>query len=169
MNDTEDFVNKLDDVVDMPFGYGVQVSMSKARNQQVLFSGAVKGAPTIFDLSGGFWTIGNCAAKELKLANLITNCDESGETEDGWIELVDAIVELSQTGSFVRKIVYCPEWYAEGETYTKGWYDVNDTEDFEKELGNDITFAPGSGFQVSISKNRNQKITIKSALATDAE
>lgn len=162
------FSAELGNSVEMPFGYGVQVNITGARNQEVTYSGAVKPGPTVLDLAPGFRTVGNCACKNLYLKDLLTNCCEDGSVEDGWIEVTDAVVELTNTGSFKRRLVYVPEWYAEGETYSKGWYDSEDKE-FTEEVGNEVMFPGGTGFQVNITGARNQKITIKSALATDAE
>ena len=163
-----DFEELLDEKVELPFGYGYPVSISGSNGQEVQYAGAVKPEPTIIDLAAGYKIIGNCACKNLYLKDLITNCDETGESGKGWIEVVDAVVELTDTGTFKRKFVYVPEWYADGEEYSKGWYDSTDG-DFKEELGSIVMFVGGGAFPVSISGNNDQQICIKSALATDAE
>ena len=163
-----DFKELLDEKVDLPFGYGYPVSISGVNGQEIQCSGAVKPGPTIINLSAGYKIIGNCACKELYLKDLVTNCDETGESSAGWVEVLDAVVELDNQGTFSRKFVYVPEWYADGEEYSKGWYDSTDG-DFKEELGSKVKFIGGGAFPVSISGSNGQMITIKSALATDAE
>ncbi len=165
--DDDSYTTPYDNTFEMPFGYGVQISISGNRGQSVTYSGKVKETPTILDLPQGFSIVGNCACKDLQLSNLLTNCDETGTESTGWEEKVDAVVELDNTGSYVRRLIYVPEWYAEGEEYSKGWYDGDEADDdsYTTELGSSVSFGGGKGFQVSISGSRGQKITIKSALA----
>lgn len=164
-----EFTNKLDNAVNMPFGYGYQICCSAiTRKQEVKYSGEVKNAPTFIDLTSGFFTIANCRPTELKLDELIVNCNEEESVMTGWEELTDAVIELDENGTFARRIIYVPAWYADGEVYDKGWYDSSDG-DFTTPLGQTVKFDPGTGFQVCISASRGQRITIKSALAKDAE
>ena len=162
----EDFSNCLNDE-ELEFGYGVQVSASSGVNATVQFAGEVKGTPTAIDVEN-YVAVGNCAPKTLKLADIVVNCDETGEGDgSGWQPLADSIVMLNENGSYVRKLIYLPEFLADAFEVTKGWYD-NDAaneEDFSDCWNDKLEWAVGEGFQVSASAGVGATVTIKSALA----
>ena len=79
-----------------------------------------------------------------KYSDIIVNCDETGEGDgSGWQPLGDSIVILNENGSFVRKLVYLPEFLAEAFECNKGWYDEKaaNNEDFSNCLNNEETHA----------------------------
>ena len=161
----EDFSNCLNDE-ELEFGYGVQVSATVGAGATVQFAGEVKGTPTAIDVEN-FVAVGNCAPKALKLADIVVNCDETGEGDgSGWQPLGDSIVMLDNYGSFVRKLVYLPEFLANEFEVSKGWYEENaaSDEDFSDCWNNKLEWAVGEGFQVSASAGVGATVTIKSAL-----
>ena len=162
----EDFSNCLNDE-ELEFGYGVQVSATAGANATVQFAGEVKGSPTVIDVEN-FVAVGNCAPKALKLADIVVNCDETGEGGgSGWQPLLDSIVMLNENGSFVRKLVYLPQFLADDFKVSKGWYEENaaSEEDFTDCWNDRLEWAIGEGFQVSATVGAGATITIKSALA----
>ncbi len=149
---------------ELEFGYGVQVSATAGAGATVQFAGEVKGSPTVIDVEN-FVAVGNCAPKALKLADIVVNCNETNEGP-GWQPLLDSIVILNENGSFVRKLVYLPQYLATEVSAQKGWYDDNDVgnEDFSKCWnGEELEF--GYGVQVSATAGAGATVTVKSALA----
>ena len=162
----EDFSNCLNGE-ELEFGYGVQVSATAGANATVQFAGEVKGSPTVIDVEN-FVAVGNCAPKALKLSDIVVNCDETGEGGgSGWQPLLDSIVMLDENGSFVRKLVYLPQFLADDFKVSKGWYEENaaSEEDFTDCWNDRLEWAIGEGFQVSATVGAGATITIKSALA----
>ena len=152
---------------ELEFGYGVQVSASKGVGAMVQFAGEVKGSPTVIDVEN-FVAVGNCAPKALKLADIVVNCDETGEGGgSGWQPLLDSIVMLNENGSYVRKLVYLPQFLADAYEAAKGWYDSDaaNAEEFTDCWNDRLEWAIGEGFQVSASVGVHATITVKSALA----
>ena len=149
------------------FGYAVQISASAGVGATIQFAGEVKGTPTVIDVEN-FMGVANCAPKTLSLGDIIVNCDETGEGDgSGWQPLLDSIVILNENGSYVRKIIYLPQFLAEAFEVTKGWYDsdkAND-EDFSECWNTLLSWGVGEGFQVSASAGVGATITIRSALA----
>ena len=162
----EDFSNCLNNE-ELEFGYSVQVSATVGAGATVQFAGEVKGTPTAIDVEN-FVAVANCAPKTLKLADIVVNCDETGEGDGmGWQPLADSIVILNENGSYVRKLVYLPNYLASELGVTKGWYDsdaVNE-ENFSDCWNNKLEWAVGEGFQVSATAGAGATVTIKSALA----
>ncbi len=98
---------------------------------------------------------------------IAVNCDETGEAADtGWQAMTDYIVMLNQNGTYVRKLIYAPQYVAADIGITKGWYD-NDDDQFATCWNNLVTYAPGEGFQMCATAGANATVTIKSALATE--
>ena len=100
------------------------------------------------------------------------NCDETGEGDgSGWQPLGDFICVLDENGSFVRKLVYAPQYIADAYECTKGWYDDVDVanEDYSTCWNNKVSYAPGEGFQVSAAAGMGATVTIKTALPVAAE
>ncbi len=162
----EDFSKCWNDE-ELEFGYGVQVSATAGANATVQFAGEVKGSPTVIDVEN-FVAVGNCAPKALKLADIVVNCDETGAGDgSGWLPLADSIVMLNENGSFVRKLVYLPQFMATEANAQKGWYDNKDVgnEDFSDCWNDRVEWGIGEGFQVSATAGAGATITIKSALA----
>ena len=162
----EDFSKCWNDE-ELEFGYGVQVSATAGANATVQFAGEVKGSPTVIDVEN-FVAVGNCAPKALKLADIVVNCDETGAGDgSGWLPLADSIVMLNENGSFVRKLVYLPQFLADDFKVSKGWYEENaaSEEDFTDCWNDRLEWAIGEGFQVSATVGAGATITIKSALA----
>ncbi len=154
---------------ELEFGYGVQVSASASVGAKATFKGEVKKAPTVTDVEN-FMAVANCAPKAITLGDLVVNCDETGEGDgSGWQPLFDAIVMLDSSGTFVRKLVYAPQYIAAAYECTKGWYDELDAanDDYSTCWNNSVTFAPGEGFQVAASAGVDATVTIKSALAAE--
>ena len=94
----------------------------------------------------------------------------------GWQPLLDAIVMLNENGTFVRKLVYLPEFLAAqlkdaGIVAQAGWYDETaaSSYDFSDCWNDKVTYAPGEGFQVAASAGVGATVTIKSALTVIAE
>ena len=150
------------------FGLGIQTATAGAGDAEVTFAGEVKATATVTDVNG-FMIVANCAEKPLKLDDLITNCDLTGELGTGWQPMADGVVELDADGSFVRKIVFVPGYVASEFGAEQGWYDENDTveEDYTSPLGQSVTFQPGEAFQVATAAGGDATISIKSALATE--
>ena len=96
-------------------------------------------------------------------ADIVVNCDETGEGDgSGWQPLADAIVMLNQNGSFVRKLVYAPQYIAEAMSCTKGWYDELDVaNDDYTTCWNSASLDFGYGVQVSATAGANAKATFK--------
>ena len=159
-----DFSNCLNDE-EIEFGYGVQVSATVGANATVEFAGEVKNSPTVIDVENCI-AVGNCAPRILKLSDIVVNCDEEGG-EMGWQPLLDAVVMLNENGSFVRKLVYLPQYLADEVEASKGWYEENAASDYDfSDCWNDnLNWSVGEGFQVSATKGAGATITIKSALA----
>ena len=150
---------------ELEFGYGVQVSATVGAGATVQFAGEVKGSPTVVDVEN-FVAVGNCAPKALKLSDIVVNCNETNEGP-GWQPLGDSIVILDENGSFVRKLVYLPQYLATEVSAQKGWYDDNDVgnDDFSKCWNDILEWAIGEGFQVSATAGAGATVTVKSALA----
>ena len=102
------------------------------------------------------------------------NCDETGEGDgSGWQPLADSINMLNINGSYVRQIIYLPQFFAEAYEVEKGWWDMDCTldEDYTdpEDCYNDkLVWEPGEGFQIHADPG-TATITVKSALAKDAE
>ena len=163
----EDFSTPLDST-QISFGLGIQTATVEGGDATVTFAGEVKPTATVTDVEG-FMIVANCAEKAIKLDDLITNCDLTGELGTGWQAMADAIVELDAGGSFVRKIVFVPEYVATEFGAQAGWYDEMAAidEDFSTPLGQSVTFQPSEAFQVATVVGGDATISIKSALATE--
>lgn len=161
----EDYSTPLDATA-VTFGLGVQTATAGAGDAAVTFAGAVKTAATVTDVNG-FMIVANCAEKTIKLDDLITNCDLTGELGTGWQAMSDAVVELNENGSFVRKIVFVPEYIAGEYGAEAGWYDEMAAidEDYSTPLGQTISFEPGEAFQVATAAAGDATVSFKSALA----
>ena len=143
------------------------MSATAGANATVQFAGEVKGTPTVIDVEN-FMGVANCAPKTLSLADIVVNCDETGEGDgSGWQPLLDSIVMLNENGSFVRKLVYLPQFLADAFEVQKGWYEDNaaGNEDFSQCWNTLLSWGVGEGFQVSATAGANATITVKSALA----
>ena len=154
---------------ELEFGYGVQVSASAGMGAKATFKGEVKNAPTVTDVEN-YMGIANCSPKTISLGDLVVNCDETGEGDgSGWQPLADYIVMLDENGTYVRKLVYAPEYIAEAYECERGWYDddMASDEDYSECWNNLISYAPGEGFQMCATVGANATVTIKSALATE--
>ena len=149
----------------IPFGSAFQVSVTGA-GAKFTFAGQVKDTATIIDVNG-FMGVANCACKPLSIGSLKVNCSEDGTAADvGWSANSDAVVILDEYGSFVRKLVYIPEWLATDAGFPqKGWYADTDIEndDFTKCYNDQVTWQGGDGFQVSVT-GADATIQIDSAL-----
>ena len=164
----EDYSNPLN-ASTITFGLGIQTSTVDGGDATVTFAGEVKPKATVTDVEG-FMIVANCAEKAIKLDDLITNCDLTGELGTGWQAMGDAVVELDNGGSYVRKIVYVPAYIANEYSAEAGWYDMDAVaidEDYSTPLGQSITFQPGEAFQVSAMVGGDATVSIKSALATE--
>ena len=153
----------------LTFGYGVQVCAAPGTGAKATFKGQVKAAPTVTDVEN-YMGIANCSPKTITLADLVVNCDETGEaTETGWQALADYIVLLDENGTFVRKLVYAPQYIASEFNVPKGWYDDADVanDDYTTCWNSLISYAPGEGFQMCAAPGTDATVTIKSALATE--
>ena len=153
----------------MTFGYGVQVSAAAGTGAKATFKGQVKGAPTVTDVEN-YMAIANCSPKSITLGDIVVNCDETGEGDgSGWQPLADYIVMLNENGTYVRKLVYLPQFLATIYEAPKGWYDDDKAsdEDYSECWNNEVTYAPGEGFQMSAAAGTGATVTIKSALATE--
>ena len=161
----EDFSSPLDDTP-ITFGLGIQTATVDGGDATVTFAGEVKPTATVTEVEG-FMIVANCAEKAIKLDELITNCDLTGEIGTGWQAMLDAVVELDNGGSFVRKIVFVPEYVASEFSAEAGWYDEMAAidEDFSSPLGQSITFQPGEAFQVATVVGGDATISFRSALA----
>ncbi len=150
----------------LTFGYGVQVCGTDGAGAKVTFKGEVKNAPTVTDVEN-YMAIANCSPVTITLADLVVNCDEDGTGDGtGWQPLADYIVMLDENGTFVRKLIYAPQYIATELSITKGWYD-NDDEDYLTCWNNLVSYAPGEGFQMCATAGMNATVTVKSALATE--
>ena len=148
----------------MTFGIGIQVSTDEGA--EVRFAGEVKNAPTVTDVEG-YMVIANCSTKALKIGDLLTNCDMTGELGTGWQALADSVVLLNENGTFVRRLVFLPGYIAEeieGKP-AEGWYDNEDValDDYTDCWNDKVEWKPGEGFQVSTDAGAT--ITIKSSFA----
>ena len=164
----EDYSTPLD-ATPITFGLGIQAATAGAGDAAITFAGEVKPTATVTDVNG-FMIVANCAEKPLKLDDLVTNCDLTGELGTGWQPMSDAVVELDNGGSFVRRIVFVPAYIAGEYSAAAGWYEedaVAIDEDYSTPLGQSITFQPGEAFQVAAAAAGDATITIKSALATE--
>ena len=162
----EDYSTPLGDTT-ITFGLGIQAATAGAGDAGVTFSGEVKPTATVTDVNG-FMIVANCAEKSIKLDELITNCDLTGELGTGWQAMSDAVVELNENGSFVRKIVFVPAYIAGEYSAEAGWYEegaVTIDEDYSAPLGQSIEFAPGEAFQVATAAAGDAAVSFKSALA----
>ena len=162
----EDYSTPLDSTT-ITFGLGIQTATAGAGDAGVTFSGEVKPTATVTDVNG-FMIVANCAEKAIKLDELITNCDLTGELGTGWQAMSDAVVELDSYGSFVRKIVFVPAYIAGEYSAEAGWYEegaVTIDEDYSAPLGQSIEFAPGEAFQVATAAAGDATVSFKSALA----
>lgn len=148
------------------FGLGIQAATAAAGDAEVTFSGEVKPTATVTDVNG-FMIVANCAEKTIKLDELITNCDLTGELGTGWQPMADAVVELNENGSFVRKIVFVPGYVASEFEGNQGWYEENAANDgdLSTPLGQTITFQPGEAFQVATAAAGDATVSFRSALA----
>ena len=164
----EDYSTPLNNTP-ITFGLGIQTATAGAGDAAITFAGEVKPTATVTDVNG-FMIVANCAEKPLKLDDLVTNCDLTGELGTGWQALGDSVVELDENGSYVRDIVYVPAYIAGEYGAAAGWYEMDAVaidEDYSTPLGQTITFQPGEAFQVSTAAAGDATITIKSALATE--
>ncbi|MBQ3344860.1 MAG: hypothetical protein IJG84_23420 [Kiritimatiellae bacterium] len=164
----EDYSDPLDDTP-ITFGLGIQVATVDGGDAAITFAGEVKPTATVTDLEG-FMIVANCAEKTIKLDELITNCDLTGEIGTGWQAMLDAVVELNSNGSFVRKIVFVPAYIAGEYSAEAGWYEedaVAIEEDYSTPLGQSITFQPGEAFQVATVVGGDATVSFKSALANE--
>ena len=164
----EDYSTPLD-ATPITFGLGIQTATVDGGDAAVTFAGEVKPTATVTDVEG-FMIVANCAEKPIKLDDLVTNCDLTGELGTGWQAMSDAVVELDAQGSFVRNIVYVPAYIAGEYSAAAGWYEMDAVaidEDYSTPLGQTITFQPGEAFQVATVVGGDATITIKSALATE--
>ena len=161
----EDYSKPLNNTP-ITFGYGIQTATAGAGDAAVTYSGSVKSVATVTDVNG-FMIVANCAEKTIKLDELITNCDLTGEVGNGWQAMSDAIVELDANGSFVRYIVYVPAYIAAEFNAGAGWYEmdaVTINEDYSTPLGQTIEFEPGAAFQVATAAAGDATISFASAL-----
>ena len=151
----------------LEFGYGLQVSATAGAGATVQFAGEVKGTPTVIDVEN-YMAVANCAPKTLSLGDIVVNCDETGEGDgSGWQPLLDSIVILNENGSYVRKLVYVPQFIATEVGATKGWYDndaVNE-DDYSECWNTLLSWGVGEGFQVSATAGAGATVTVRSALA----
>ena len=164
----EDYSNPLNDQP-ITFGLGIQTATAGAGDAAITFAGEVKPTATVTDVNG-YMIVANCAEKAIKLDDLITNCDKTGELGTGWQAMSDAVVELNANGSFVRNVVYVPAYIAGEYNAEAGWYDVDAVaidEDYSTPLGQSIEFAPGEAFQVATAAGGDATVSFKSALATE--
>ena len=164
----EDYSTPLNDT-QITFGLGIQTATAGAGDAQIMFSGEVKPTATVTDVNG-FMIVANCAEKAIKLDDLITNCDLTGEVGDGWQAMSDSVVELNENGSYVRDIVFVPAYIAGEFGAEAGWYEMNAVaidEDYSEPLGQEITFQPGEAFQVATAAAGDATVSFKSALATE--
>ena len=150
------------------FGLGIQTATVDGGDATVTFAGEVKPTATVTDVEG-FMIVANCAEKTIKLDDLITNCDLTGELGTGWAAMADAVVELDSNGSFVRKVVFVPGYVATEFEGEEGWYEENAANDGDLSipLGQSIEFEPGEAFQVATVVGGDATVSIKSALATE--
>ena len=170
--DTEDYTNPddcyNDEVINFGEAFQVHADPGTARFD---FAGEVKQAPTVTDCAN-YMGIANCACKTLKARDLIVNCDETGDGDgSGWQPLADSINMLNLNGSYVRTVIYLPQFLAEVYEVEKGWYDAmcTDTEDYTNpdDCYNDkLVWEAGEGFQIHADPG-TATITVKSALAKD--
>ena len=161
----EDYSTPLNNTP-ITFGYGIQTATAGAGDATVIYSGSVKRTPTVSDVNG-FMIVANCAEKTIKLDELITNCDLTGEVGNGWQAMSDAVVELNENGSFVRYIVYVPAYIANEYNAEAGWYDMDAVtidEDYSTPLGQTIVFEPGEAFQVATAAAGDATVSFASAL-----
>ena len=154
------------------FGHAVQIYVTDAElDPQINFAGEVKQAPTVTDLAD-VMGIANCSPKKIYAEDLIVNCGETEDTSgEGWQALADSIVMLDENGTYVRDIVYASAWLiGDLEVKEVGWYD-NDSIDDDHcyNHSEDLCWEAGQGFQVCVLDDLGATITIKSALAKDAE
>ena len=162
----EDYSTPLNNTP-ITFGLGLQTATAGAGDADITFSGEVKPTATVTDVNG-FMIVANCAEKAIKLDELITNCDLTGELGTGWLAMSDAVVELNENGSFVRYIVYVPAYIAGEYSAAAGWYEMDAVtidEDYSTPLGQSITFQPGEAFQVATAAAGDATVTFRSALA----
>ena len=149
------------------FGQAVQVNATVGAGAKATFSGQVKGTPTVVDVEN-FMGVANCSPVEVKISDLIVNCDETGEGDGtGWQPLLDGIIMLDENGTFVRRLVYLPQHLASELGVEKGWYDDADAakEVFDTCWNDKVVYAAGEGFQVSATAGAGATVTIRSALA----
>ena len=156
------------DASTITFGLGIQAATAGGGDADVTFSGEVKPTATVTDVEG-FMIVANCAEKVVKLDELITNCDLTGELGTGWQALTDAVVELDELGSFVRKIVFVPGYVATEFGGEQGWYEENAANDgdLSAPLGQTISFQPGEAFQVATAVGGDATVSFRSALAAE--
>ena len=170
----EDYTNPEDcynnEVINFGESFQVHADPGTARFD---FAGEVKQTPTVTDCAN-VMGIANCACKTLKARDLIVNCDETGDGDgSGWQALSDSIIMLDPNGSFMRHVIYLPQFLAEAYEVEKGWWDMDCTldEDYTdpEDCYNDkLVWEPGEGFQIHADPG-TATITVKSALAKDAE
>ena len=162
----EDYSDPLNSTT-ITFGLGIQTATVDGGDATVTFAGEVKPTATVTEVEG-FMIVANCAEKAIKLDELITNCDLTGEIGTGWQAMGDAVVELDDGGSYVRKIVFVPAYIAGEYGAEAGWYDMDAVaidEDYSTPLGQSITFQPSEAFQVSAMVGGDATVSFRSALA----
>ncbi len=153
----------------LTFGYGVQVCGTAGAGAKATFKGEVKATPTVTDVEN-YMAIANCSPMTITLGDLVVNCDETGEGDgSGWQPLLDYIVMLNTNGTYVRKLVYAPQYIADAYECTKGWYDADDASEeiYTTCWNNLVSYAPGEGFQMCATAGANATVTVKSALAAE--
>ena len=164
----EDYSTPLNNT-QITFGLGIQTATAGAGDASITFSGEVKPTATVTDVNG-FMIVANCAEKAIKLDELITNCDLTGELGTGWLAMSDAVVELNENGSFVRYVVFVPAYIAGEYNAEAGWYEMDAVtidEDYSTPLGQAIQFQPGEAFQVSTAAGGDATVSFQSALANE--
>ena len=165
------YVCQNDKQIDFGLGFIAKGSYADAA---ATFSGAVKSAPTVSDIAK-FTVAGNVSAVDRWIGEIIVNCNETSLTaKNGWKANTDTLnTYKSDSGSFDKAYVYIPEVMAaqlakalKRDDIVKGWYLKGDT---TYVCQNEVRkFVAGEGF-VAKGSYADATLTVKSALATDAE
>ena len=99
-----------------------------------------------FQFVGSTFT-GVGGSETMTYGDLKTNCDLTGELGTGWQAMSDAVVELDEGGSFIRRVVFVPAYIAGEYSAEAGWYEedaVAIDEDYSNPLdATPITFGLG--------------------------
>ena len=148
---------------------GAAAVMGDAIESQNIVGYTDKSVSNYEFIGPSFTKVSVSGSENFTYADIDVNCDETGEDGSGWQPLADYIVILNENGTYVRKLVYAPQYIAEAFECTRGWYDDDDVanDDYSTCWNNLISYAPSEGFQMCATVGVDATVTIRSALAAE--